>query len=84
VPSAVANSRCMSPLELATHWGCGVKRVRAMVHRGQIRAFRLGRAVRIPPDAVAEAEGRLAVPTARPRRMRNVVPADIAAELEAD
>jgi hypothetical protein len=54
-----------------------------LIRRGQIRAFTIGTAVRIPPEAVAEAEGRLAVKPvpAKTRRRSGVLP-EVARRME--
>ncbi|WP_350156282.1 excisionase family DNA-binding protein [Roseovarius indicus] len=41
---------------LADRWQCSDETVRQMVHRGELRAFRVGRMIRIPWDAVEELE----------------------------
>jgi hypothetical protein len=56
--------------QLARHWRCAPARVRQLIRRGVVRAFMVGRAVRIPPDAVREAELRLAAPLSGGPRKR--------------
>jgi excisionase family DNA binding protein len=63
-------NRCRSVRELAHYWKTSPKRIREMVRRGTLRAFVVGSAVRIPPDAVAECEQRLAAPGPRVRHKR--------------
>ncbi|MGP1355995.1 excisionase family DNA-binding protein [Roseicyclus sp.] len=41
---------------LAERWSCSAEAVRQMIHRGELRAFRVGRMFRIPFDAVEEKE----------------------------
>ena len=49
--------RPMTPEQAAEMWGCSPNHVRNLIHRGELRAFRLGRRLlRIPPDAIAEYE----------------------------
>jgi excisionase family DNA binding protein len=36
-----------SPETLAERWGCSAEKVRQMVHRGELRGFRLGKLIRI-------------------------------------
>jgi hypothetical protein len=62
--------RCYSVRQLAHHWRVAPARIRAMVRRGFIRAFLIGRSVRIPPEAVSEAERLLAVPVGSGNRRR--------------
>src|SRR4051812_38872865 len=46
-----------TPETLADRWGCSPKHVRNLVNRGELRGFKLGgKLVRIPADAVEEAE----------------------------
>ena len=43
--------------QVADLWGCSPNHVRNLIHRGELRAFRLGaRLIRIPADAIAEYE----------------------------
>jgi excisionase family DNA binding protein len=65
-----ALTRCLSVRQLAAYWRCSPARVRKLVRRGVLRAFLVGRAVRIPPDAVREAERILAAPVTCGRRKR--------------
>jgi hypothetical protein len=67
---ADAPDRCLSVRQLACYWRCAPARVRQLVRRGILRAFVVGRAVRISPEAVAEAERLLAPPVAGGRRRR--------------
>lgn len=49
--------RAYTPDSLAAHWGCSAAHVRNLIHKGELRAFRLGkRLFRIMPDAVREYE----------------------------
>lgn len=51
------NPRPFTAETLAERWGCSTNHVRNLVHRGQLRAFRIGaRLLRIPADAVDEYE----------------------------
>lgn len=50
-------ARPLSPEQVAEIWGCSANHVRSLIHRHELRAFRLGpRLLRIPPDAIAEFE----------------------------
>jgi excisionase family DNA binding protein len=49
--------RPFTPDQLAAKWGCSSNHVRNLIHRGELRAFRLGkRLFRIPPEAIGEYE----------------------------
>src|SRR5262245_11438761 len=61
---------CYSVSALAKHWHCSPRRVREYVRRGILSGFMIGRAMRFSPDAVVEAQERLAAPASRPRRRR--------------
>ena len=51
------NARPYTPETLAALWGCSPNHIRNLIHRRELRAFRLGRRLfRIPPDAVEEYE----------------------------
>ena len=43
--------------DLADRWGVNHKTVRAMIERGEVRCFRVGRHIRITAEAVRECEG---------------------------
>jgi excisionase family DNA binding protein len=45
-----------TPEELADRWGCCANTVRNAITEGRLRAFRVGRLVRIPDDAVFDFE----------------------------
>src|SRR5690554_2527640 len=50
-------ARPMTPDQVAEIWGCSPNHVRNLIHRGELRAFRLGRRlIRIPPDALEDYE----------------------------
>lgn len=49
-------ARPLTPDMLAERWQCSAETVRQMVHRGELRGFRVGRMIRIPWDAVEEVE----------------------------
>jgi hypothetical protein len=64
---------CWTPPALAKRWRCRPETVVAMIQRGQLRAFNLGRRTRpryrIAPEAVAEFEqGRAMQPATITRR----------------
>lgn len=49
--------RPYTPDQVAAIWGCSPNHVRNLIHRGELRAFRLGaRLFRIPADAIEEFE----------------------------
>jgi len=62
--------RCLSVRELARYWRCSPARVRRLIRRGVIHAFLVGRAARISPEAIREAERLLAAPVTGGRRAR--------------
>ena len=49
-------ARPFTPDQLADRWQCSAETIRQMVRRGELRAFRTGRMIRIPRDAVMEHE----------------------------
>ncbi|MCR9256210.1 MAG: helix-turn-helix domain-containing protein [Alphaproteobacteria bacterium] len=49
-------ARPYTPQQVAWIWGCSPNHVRAEIKAGRLRAFRLGRLIRIPRDAVQEYE----------------------------
>ena len=50
-------SRPLTPEQVADLWGCSANHVRALIKRGELRAFRLGaRLLRVPAAAVEEYE----------------------------
>jgi excisionase family DNA binding protein len=61
-------SRCFSVRQLAKYWQCSPARVRRLIRRGVVQAFLVGRAARISPEAVREAERMLAAPVSGRRR----------------
>ncbi|MCI0742287.1 MAG: helix-turn-helix domain-containing protein [Gemmataceae bacterium] len=79
--------RALSVRQLARRWAVSPKKVRAMLKRGIIRGFDVGvgrTQIRISPEAVKEAEQRLAVQAAVPRRKRrNDIDPEVVALLEA-
>jgi excisionase family DNA binding protein len=68
--ASAGDRSCRSVRQVARYWRTSPVRVRQLVRRGILRAFMLGRSVRISPEAIAEAERLLAVPVAGPRRQR--------------
>lgn len=53
----IAPGRPMTPEQVAERWGCSPNHVRNLIHRGELRAFRLGRRlIRIPAEAIGEFE----------------------------
>ena len=75
-------TRCLSVAQLAHRWGVSPRKVRAMIRRGKVEAFDVGAAgrqqLRISPESIAEAEGRLAVKPPQPRRRREAIDPEIA------
>ena len=49
-------ARPFTPETLAERWLCSAETVRQLVHQGRLRAFRVGRMIRIPLVAVEEYE----------------------------
>jgi excisionase family DNA binding protein len=45
-----------TPETLADRWGCSSNHIRNLVNRGILRAFRAGRLIRIPAEAVEDFE----------------------------
>lgn len=45
-----------TPETLAERWGCSAEKIRQMYHRGELRAFRLGKLIRIPAVEVERFE----------------------------
>ncbi|WP_395451145.1 helix-turn-helix domain-containing protein [Aminobacter sp. UC22_36] len=43
-----------SPRTLAINWGCSERHVRNLINAGQLRAFRVGKLLRIDPKAVED------------------------------
>jgi excisionase family DNA binding protein len=50
------SARPFSPETLADRWGCSSDTIRNMCRRGDLRAFRLGRLIRIPAQEVERFE----------------------------
>jgi excisionase family DNA binding protein len=50
--------RPTTPERLAERWQCSANLVRGLIRRGELRAYRVGRTLRIPADAVEEYESR--------------------------
>jgi len=71
-------NRCLTIRQLSRRWQCRDALVRAMVRNGQLATIQIGRAKKITPETIAEAER--GMPTARPRtprRRRDEIPAEI-------
>ncbi len=81
-----ARPTCKSVRQLAAFWRCSPARVRQLVRRGILRAFTIGRAVRISPEAITEAERLLAAPMigGRRRRVAEGIAPEIVALLNGD
>jgi excisionase family DNA binding protein len=76
--------RCLTPRELAQRWRCRPAAVRGLIRRGVLPAIQLGGRVRVPPEAIRQAEqGLLAVRPRAGRRQERVDP-EIAALLAGD
>jgi hypothetical protein len=67
---AASVARCYSVRSLAKFWMVSPARVRDLARRRILCGFMLGRAMRFRPEAVMEAEERLAAPSPRGRRSR--------------
>lgn len=52
----MGEARPVTPDMLAKRWQCSAETVRQLVHRRELRGFRVGRMIRIPWDAVEEYE----------------------------
>jgi hypothetical protein len=73
-----ATRQSLTPRELAARWRCRITKVRRMIRAGTVSAIEIDGRTRITPEAVAAAEaGPLAV---RPvmRRVREVIPKEVA------
>lgn len=72
--------RSQSVREVAVYWRVSPRKVRSLIRRGLLRAIDLGcgrQQLRIPPDAVAECEKRLAVRVPQPRKRQPVIDPEI-------
>lgn len=49
---ALAETRAFTIAKLASHWKCSDSKVRTLVQSGQLSSFRVGKLIRITPDAV--------------------------------
>jgi excisionase family DNA binding protein len=68
--------KSFSPDNLAARWDCSAQHIRDLVQRGQLPAFRVGRLIRIPAEAVLAVERGAAVaprPTEPPREITKIV-----------
>lgn len=52
----VEAERPWTPDKLAARRACSPNHVRNLIHRGEVRAFKIGRLMRIPHSAVVEFE----------------------------
>lgn len=50
------NQRPFTPKELAKRWQCSEKHVRNLVLRGALESFRIGKMIRVTPEAVEDYE----------------------------
>ncbi|WP_444460431.1 helix-turn-helix domain-containing protein [Rhodobacter capsulatus] len=55
-PMTKHDQRPFTPDTLADLWGVSPQTVRNLIHRRELRAYRVGRLLRIKPDAVEEYE----------------------------
>jgi excisionase family DNA binding protein len=53
--------KIFTPEELADRWGCCPNTVRNAINEGRLRAFRVGRLLRVPAAAVDEFESNSAI-----------------------
>ena len=78
--------RSLSVRQLAWRWAVSPRKIRAMIRRKLLSAIDVGshrQQLRITPEAIAEAERRMAVmPTAPQRRRRVEIDPEIVALLE--
>src|SRR5262249_32434948 len=72
--------RCLTIREVAVRWRTRPARVRAMVATGELPAILVGTAVRITPEALAQAEQGMTVRPAK-RRRRETIPPEVLAIL---
>ncbi|WP_152003669.1 excisionase family DNA-binding protein [Roseobacter sp. TSBP12] len=56
IGSHMEHAKPFSPETLASRWDCSDQAIRDMIHRGELRAFRVGRMFRIPHQVVLERE----------------------------
>lgn len=84
--SSLTLDRALSVRQLAHRWAVSPKKIRMMIRRRLLRAIDLGvgrSQLRITPEAIAEAEARLAVAPVTPkRRRRDLIDPEIAKLLE--
>ncbi|OAI54008.1 hypothetical protein AYO44_03760 [Planctomycetaceae bacterium SCGC AG-212-F19] len=66
--------RCLSVRQVAAHWRCSPRKVRALIRRGLLQAFDLGmggrKQLRIAPEAIRACEMLLSPPAPAPKRRR--------------
>lgn len=55
-PNPAGRLRAYSVATLAGHWEYSTSAIRKLIAKGELRAFRVGKLIRIMPDAVAEYE----------------------------
>lgn len=87
MPDIATPDRALSVRQLARRWAVSPRKVRDMIRRRIIRAIDVGtgrRQLRIVPEAIAQAEERLSVLPATPRRRRRAdgIDPEIAALLD--
>lgn len=49
-------TKVLTPTQIADRWGCSLGVVRNLIHSGQLAAFRVGKLLRIPEEAVIQFE----------------------------
>ena len=60
-----------SPNEVAARWGVSYQTVLKLIHRGELHAFRAGKALLVSGDALHDYETKPYVHTPRPRQTRS-------------
>ncbi len=81
------SERALSVREFSARYAIGVRKTRDWIRRGLLRAIDVGgcrRQFRIPPEAVAEFENRLAVRKPAPRRQARIYISPTAAAMLED
>lgn len=59
-----------SPRDIATRWGVSYQTVLKVIRRGELHAFRAGKVLLVPSDALRDYETRPYQPSTKPRRNR--------------
>lgn len=59
-----------SPQEVAARWGISYQTVLKVIHRGELHAFRVGKSLLVPSDALHDYETKPCIPHPRQKRTR--------------